>query len=440
MNARAAHGRRRRSPAEDHLRLLGKQIPPPKPEIVRAQAHERAHRDVPRFLLTLVLAVVVALVAVQWFRPIPRPVFRSSLSGGLRLAGALPSLPWPATGSAALSAAGAGSFGHAGPTTAVPIASLAKVLTAYVVLKDHPLTPGSSGPSIAVPADVVAAYKAGVAAQQSELAVTPGETLNELQALEGLLVAGANDMATLLGEWDAGSTSAFVEKMDASARLLGLSSTHITDPSGLDPATVSTPADLIRLGEAAMALPAFAQMVAMAQVTLPVAGTIYNLDADLGTDGFVGIKTGNDTAAGGCFLFDAQQAVDGQSLTLVGVVLGQDTTTPTAAALGAADALVRAAFADASPMPLVSPGQVVGRVTTAWGSSVPVTASPASIVAWSGLQIAVHVKVESLPSSLPRGARIGVFDVVLGGQHLSLLLTTPSGLSGPSVVWRLTRL
>jgi len=426
--------------AEDQLRRLGKQIPAPPAEAIRALAHERAERVVPRLLLTLVAVLVVTIVAVQWLRPIPRPVFRSALSAGLRLAGTLPALPWPTAGSAALSAAGAGSLGQTGSTAAVPVASLAKVLTAYVVLKDHPLAPGSNGPSITVPADVVAAYQVGAAAQQSEVAVTAGETLTELQALEGLLVVGANDMAALLAQWDARSASAFVDKMNATARSLGLTSTHITDPSGLDPATVSTPANLVRMGEDAMALPAFAQIVGMAQVSLPVAGTVYNLDADLGTDGFVGIKTGNDTAAGGCFLFAAQQSVDGQELTLLGVVLGQDTTTPTGAALGAADALVRNAFADATSVPLLSPGQVVGRVTAPWGASAPVTASPVSIVAWPGLEVPVHMRVKHLPSQLADGTRIGSLGVVLGSQNLELNLTVPKGLPGPSLMWRLTRL
>ena len=52
-----------------------------------------------------------------------------------------------------------------------------------------------------------------------------------------------------------------------------------------------------------MAIPTFRQIVAMPQVTLPLAGLVYNLDFDLGRDGIVGIKTGSDAAAGGCFLF-----------------------------------------------------------------------------------------------------------------------------------------
>lgn len=396
---------------------------------------------VPRSLWTLAVVVIAAFVAVQWFRPIPRPVFRAAVVGSLRLAGSLPSMPWPSSGSSALSVAGGASLGESGSATPAPIASIAKVLTAYVVLKDHPLGAGDSGPAIAVSSEVVADYQQGVAAQESELVVAPGESLSERQALEGLLVVGGNDMATLLADWDAGTTSAFVVKMNAAAHSLGLDSTHITDPSGLDPATVSTPTDLIRLGELSMAVPAFAQIVGMAQVTLPLAGTVYNLDADLGTDGFVGIKTGNDTAAGGCFLFQSTQSVDGRSLTLVGAVLGQDTTTPTAAALGAADALVGAAFASATQVPVLPPDEVVGRIVAPWGASVPVTApSSPSIVAWPGMRIPVKSRIETLPSAIPEGTGVGALSVVLGSQHLYVILQASRELAGPSVIWRLTRL
>ncbi len=154
--------------------------------------------------------------------------------------------------------------------------------------------------------------------------------------------------------------------MNAAAHTLGLHSTKFTDPSGLDPGTVSTPADLIRLGEATMAIPVFRQIVAMPQVTLPLAGLVYNFDYDLGHDGIIGIKTGSDTAAGGCFLFEAQQDVAGNSLTLVGVVLGQYGTSPITTALYYSELLAHAAFATMGTRPLLPAGRVVGTIVDAW--------------------------------------------------------------------------
>jgi len=391
--------------------------------------------------VAIVLVIVLVLAGIQWFRPIPAPTFHPLVSTVVHVPGSPPPLPWPTTGSAVLAVGGGGNLGQVGSTQPVPIASIAKVLTAYVVLKDHPLPLGDDGPAIVVTADTISAYQVGVASQQSEVTVAPGEALTELQVLEGLLVASGNDMATLLADWDAGSTSAFVAKMTAASRDLGLESTRITDPSGLDPGTVSTPTDLIRLGEAAMAVPTFAEVVSMPQVTLPLAGTIYNLDFLLGRDGFVGIKTGSDTAAGGCFLYEAQAVVGGTTLTLVGAVLGQDTGTPAASAVNDADALVRAAFAAARPLRLIAPGQQVGRITAPWGASVIVTAPSApSVVGWPGLDVPIALEVGTLPSTIPRGAGVGLVGIVLGSKHLLVVMRSEGNLPGPSAVWRLTRL
>jgi len=385
----------------------------------------------------------VALVAVfagfQWFRPIPSPVFHSNLSTSVRLPGAAPPLLWPPTGSAALSVAGAGSLGHVGSIHPVPIAGLAKVMTAYVILQDHPLGLDAAGPAIPVTPATIAAAREEAATQQSVVPVVAGETMTELQALEGLLVAQGNDIATLLTDWDASSTTAFVAKMNTAARVMGLGSTKFTDPSGLDPGSVSVPADMIRLGEVAMAIPTFRQLVALPQVTLPVAGLVYNVDYDVGHDGIVGIKTGTDAAAGGCFLFEAQKTVGGSVVTLVGAVLGQNGTSHITSALYDADLMVKAAFAAIRTVPLVPPGHLVGTIVAAWGASVPVTAESSRIVGWPGLTVPVRMGVGVLSSAISSGNRIGVLRADIDGQHIDVVLRVSRRLPSPSPIWRLTR-
>jgi D-alanyl-D-alanine carboxypeptidase (penicillin-binding protein 5/6) len=71
-----------------------------------------------------------------------------------------------------------------------------------------------------------------------------------------------------------------------------------------------------------------------------VAGTVHNTDTLLGHDGFVGVKTGSDDAAGGCFAFRAIRWMNGARTVITGVVLGQPGDDPIAAGLEAADALV----------------------------------------------------------------------------------------------------
>jgi D-alanyl-D-alanine carboxypeptidase (penicillin-binding protein 5/6) len=334
-----------------------------------------------------------------------------------------------------------GSLGKVGSDQPVPIASITKVMTAYVVLQDHPLSAGATGPAIAVDAATLAAYQTGVATQQSVVKVAAGESLTELQALQGLLIPSGNDIAVLLADWDAGGTDAFVAKMNSTAQKLGLTSTQFVDVSGLDPGSKSTPSDLIRLGEAAMALPAFSAVVAMGQVTLPVAGLVYNFDFAVGHDGIIGIKTGTDAAAGGCFLFEAQDTVDGKKETLVGAVLGQQTSSPITAVLDAAENLSQAAFAAMTTLPVVPQGQPLGRVVTKWGSSVKVHAADApTIVGWPGLSVPAQLHIDALPAVVATDTRIGVLKIDLDGNEVDVALRAAAALKGPSALWRMTRL
>ena len=127
-------------------------------------------------------------------------------------------------------------------------------------------------------------------------------------------------MATLLADWDAGSVRDFVAKMNAAASTLHLASTHIADPSGVDPATTSTAEDLVRLGEASLSIPVLRQIVSLGQATVPMTSVVFDLNFDLGHDGIIGIKTASDSSAQGCYLVAAQQNIGRKDVTVVGAV------------------------------------------------------------------------------------------------------------------------
>jgi D-alanyl-D-alanine carboxypeptidase (penicillin-binding protein 5/6) len=189
--------------------------------------------------------------------------------------------------------------------------------------------------------------------------------LTERQALQALLLPSANNIAAVLARWHSGSTTQFVARMNATARSLGMSHTHYTDPSGYDDGTVSTAADQLRIVELAMRLPVFASIVATSTATLPVAGTVHNTNTLLGRGGFVGVKTGSDAAADGCFAFRAIRWIHGRRTTITGVVLGQPGEDRIAAGLAAAEAMVdriagRRAAPDL-PRPTLAPGSLRNR-------------------------------------------------------------------------------
>lgn len=208
----------------------------------------------------------------------------------------------------------------------VPIASLAKVMTAYLVLRDgHDV-------AVTVTDDDVADTDRRAGRDESIVRVEAGETLTEHQALAALLLPSANNVAAMLARTVSGSQAAFVARMNDMAHALGMRHTTYTDPSGFDEGTRSTADDQLILARHAMQLPEFASLVALRSAELPVAGTVHNTDKLLGRDGFVGIKTGSDDAAGGCFMFRAHRP--GGELT--GVVLGRRGHDLIAAGLNAA--------------------------------------------------------------------------------------------------------
>lgn len=254
-------------------------------------------------------------------------------------------LAWPSEGEAAVAVDGIGSLGAVGGDDPVPIASIAKVMTAYLVLKDDPLGPGEEGFTITLSRADVEELHQRAELGQSVVAVEVGEVLSERQALEALLLPSANNVAVLLAVDEAGSVESFVAEMNEAAAELGMSRTTYTDPSGFEDTTVSTAADQLKVARAAMADPTFAQIVAEPSTVLPVAGEVANYDQLVGHEGFVGIKTGSDEAAGGCLLFARRIHVDRHTRTMVGAVLGQRDGDLVKAALAGARSLAASAAA-----------------------------------------------------------------------------------------------
>jgi serine-type D-Ala-D-Ala carboxypeptidase (penicillin-binding protein 5/6) len=310
------------------------------------------------------VVAAVAWVGVQLLRPVPSMTLTASVTAVRALPGVAPRPDWPGRAEAAVGLPVTGLLGVHGGSRPVPIASLAKIMTADIVLRDRPLPAGGPGPVIAVAAADAAAYARDQRQGQSVVKVAAGEKLTERQALEAMRIPSGNNIASLLARWDAGSEAAFAARMNTRARQLGLGGTRYADASGADPATVSTAADQFRLTVAALQIPAFRQIVALPQVTLPVAGLAYNVNAGLGHDGITGVKTGSSSRAGGCLAFAAIRTVAGSPVTIVGVVLGVRATAAQPSELGgvisAAENLLGSVGRDVVHARVVRPGAVLG--------------------------------------------------------------------------------
>jgi D-alanyl-D-alanine carboxypeptidase (penicillin-binding protein 5/6) len=222
----------------------------------------------------------------------------------------------------------------------VPIASLAKVMTAYLVLEHDPLHAGNGGRRFAIRPGDVADTERRRRDGQSVVAVSAGEELTERDALMAILVPSANNVAVLVAREVSGSIPSFVAEMNRTARALGMSHTTYTDPSGYDDGTVSTALDQLRLAQVVAKDETLAAMMATRTYWLPVAGEVSNTNTLLGHDGFVGMKTGSDEAAGGCLMFRSVRHTESGKVTVIGVVLGQPGHNLIDAGLSAAKQLV----------------------------------------------------------------------------------------------------
>ncbi|GAA2144164.1 D-alanyl-D-alanine carboxypeptidase family protein [Actinomadura napierensis] len=400
-----------------------------------AEEEERPKRRRLVIVLVAALVLVVGVVAGQLIRPVPDPTVESTLPSSHVFSGAAPTLPWPAVGQSQVYVDGLGTMGSSGGSTPTPTASVAKVMTAYVYLRDHPLKTGGAGPVLAVSPQGVAEIPARKKRGESLLGITAGQRLTERKALEALLIISANDLAHELARWDAGGDQPFVAKMNATARELGMTGTRYTDPSGYDSGTVSTAADQVKLLRAAMNVPAFTEIVNR-RAYVPDDGSPARPGGNVlvGQYGVVGGKTGYTDAAGGNFVFAARKKVGGVPTLILGAVMAQKS--PSAqGAVEAAGQLIQAAENAMAAATLAPKGARVGEVDDGLGGTTPLrAASPVTVVGWPGLRVPVGVQGDP-PHQGGAGERVG--EVAAGAAKVPLVLGSP--LDEPSYLKRLIR-
>ncbi|WP_323376423.1 D-alanyl-D-alanine carboxypeptidase [Streptomyces sp. RB17] len=391
--------------------------------------------------LVLLLAIVFAVV--QTFRPLPEPTLDLTAKDTYTFDGGKVGIPWPATGQAALDVQGIGTFGSSGNQKPVPIASVAKVMTAYLILRDHPLKSGQDGPKITIDK---AAEDQSDAGQESTVHVTAGDRISEREALEAILLPSANNVARLLARWDSHSEQAFTEKMNAAAKSLGMTNTKYTDPSGLTASTVSTAVDQVKLARAAMEQPVFREVAAMMSYDDYKGVNHSNYNRLVGHNNVVGIKTGTTPAALGNLVFAAKQQVGGETRTVIGAVLRQPAggfdNTIISGVLDAGDKLIRAAQGALKSVTVLKKGDVVGYVDDGLGGRTPVVATKdVTAAGWSGLKVKLSFTAGKLPHTAKAGTQVGSLTVGDGSAGaVKVPVALEKDLVEPGFGAKLTRL
>ncbi|MGA2305442.1 MAG: hypothetical protein ABSH29_14730 [Acidimicrobiales bacterium] len=411
--------------------------PPPVPPARHAR-RRRSRRRVVMALAVVVVLVIAAVAVVRLEAPTPVAAVTDMVAPTVRAASSPVVLPWPTTGQAAVAVPSVGVDVTSGPETPVPIASLTKMMTAYVVLHDHPIGPAQNGPSVTMSQTDVNDFDNDTVEDEANAQVTAGEVLTERQLLEGLLVHSANNFADTLARWDAGSIPAFVAKMNSTAAQLGMDHTHYADPSGFDPGSQSTAGDLLKVAGLDMENPTFAGIVKMSSVTLPVAGTISTYTPWLGFQGVIGVKSGFTTAAGGCDVVAVMRMVHGQPTLVLSAVTGQ--TGPSVLLVAGFIALNLADHASTfiGATPLVRAGEVVAHVSVAGHTVAATAARTAHVLSWPGVSAdQVLVDGNTIVAGAKRGRRIGSVVIALGTQRVVVPVALRGDLPKPTVLQRL---
>ncbi len=184
----------------------------------------------------------------------------------------------------------------------LPMASTTKIMTALVAIQ-------SADPELLIETDPRA-----VGTEGSSIYLFEKETLTLRQLLYALLLESANDAAVAIACGIAGSVEAFADRMNETARSLGLSSTHFTNPHGLDDTDHFTTArELAIIASAAMKEPLFREIVSTKRATIPHAESggvrvLGNHNKLLSLyDGCIGVKTGFTKKSGRCLVSAAER-------------------------------------------------------------------------------------------------------------------------------------
>ncbi|MEV7113200.1 serine hydrolase [Streptomyces anulatus] len=414
---------------------------PPPPETPVRTAVRRVKIWTP-----LVLLLLIVFAIVQVMRPLPEPSLELTAKPTYTFEGGATKLSWPGQGQSAVMVDGVGSLGSEGAQKPAPIASVAKVMTAYVILQEHPLKGDEEGETITVDQKAEDESKRP---DESTAPLTKGQQLSQRQMLQLLMIPSGNNAARLLARWDAGSEDAFIDKMNDAAKKLGMTGSTYTDPSGLEKTTVSTATDQLKLAQAVMRNEVFRGIVDMPEIEIEgIEGKIYNNNNLLLQPGVSGIKTGSSTPAGGNLLWSANTKVDGKVLWIYGAVMGQQAGTGRVydsleLSLQNSLKLIKDAQEAATSATVVKKGDVVGYVDNGFGGQTPVVATKnLKAVGWSGLEVELKVtdNGEGIDHAAKAGSEVGMVTVGTGTGKVTAPVVLQSDLTEPAFGDKLARI
>jgi D-alanyl-D-alanine carboxypeptidase len=202
------------------------------------------------------------------------------------------------------------------PNKSVHPASLTKIMTAYLLFQELEagrLTLNS----------VCKVSKKAASQAPTKLGISAGKTVLLKDALLALITRSANDMAVVIAEKISGSEAAFVQRMNHTARALGMPHTYFKNSSGLPHKhQITTALDMARLSQALLKRFPFYYKYFNTKAFTYKGQRIHNHNKLLGrVEGVDGIKTGFTCASG----FNIATSAVRKGRRLIGIVMGGET-------------------------------------------------------------------------------------------------------------------
>jgi len=196
----------------------------------------------------------------------------------------------------------------------------------------------------------------------------------------------------------------------------------------------------LKLPQAAMDDPAFREIVAMPQATLPVAGTVYNVNGMLGKHGVVGIKTGTTSKAGGNFISATPVTVGNKTHYIIAAVLGQQAVQSLKTALDENVKILDQVRSEFKLYPITQPTAGFGQISSAWKSKSDLKATqPMQIFGYPGMKVLFSIKLNNSQLPIVPNKDIATLTIQSGQEIQTVPLQATQQIKPPSLLWKLIR-
>jgi D-alanyl-D-alanine carboxypeptidase (penicillin-binding protein 5/6) len=321
----------------------------------------------------------------------------------------------------------------------LPTASMIKMLNALVVM--DAIQAGEVRWDTPIRASRAVAMTEG-----SQVYLEQGEVFTVHQLVQAMMVKSANDAAAALAEGIGGTQEAYVERMRAKAKVMGLTNTVVHTPHGLPtndtgkPEDLSTPWDLARMGAGVLQYPELRVMVGTRLMPFRAGEfEMFNPNRLLGRYAFAtGVKTGYH--AGSDFCLTASARRDG--MELIAVVMGAPRLSER---FSAAEELLEDAFSKYQLVVPVHEGEILSqrvKVSNGRWSTVPVrTASEVRLVMPKGNQLRLQrfVDLDDRVAPVGKGAPVGKVVVRLDDRVIASVPAVAAAEVPRASPWQLWR-